>query len=52
MNKSKGSKDSMHDKSEGGKGMKIQDGKNKSVDETVSGGLGRNHLDGINTAGL
>jgi hypothetical protein len=52
MNKSKGSKDIMHDKSEGGKGMKKQDSKNKSVDETRSGGLGRNPLDSINTAGL
>jgi hypothetical protein len=52
MNKSKGSKDTMHDKSEGGKGMKKQGGKNKSVDEIRSGGLGRNPLDSINTAGL
>jgi hypothetical protein len=52
MNKSKGSKDNMHDKSEGGKGMKKQDSKDKSVDETRSGGLGRNPLDSINTAGL
>jgi hypothetical protein len=52
MNKSKGSKDTMHDKSDGGKGMKKQGSKNKSVDETRSGGLGRNPLDSINTAGL
>ena len=52
MNKSKGSKDTGKDESEGGKGMKRQDSKNKSVDETRSGGLGRNPLDGINTAGL
>ena len=32
--------------------MKTQGGKMKSVDETRSGGLGRNPLDGINTAGL
>src|SRR5450759_4091997 len=32
--------------------MKKQDSKNKSVDETKSGGLGRNPLDSINTAGL
>ncbi len=32
--------------------MKKQDSKMKSVDETRSGGLGRNPLDGINTAGL
>ena len=42
----------MHDKSEGEKGMKTQGSKMKSVDETRSGGLGRNPLDGINTAGL
>ena len=52
MNKSKGSKDTGKDKSEGDKGMKKQDSKMKSVDETRSGGLGRNPLDGINTAGL
>ena len=49
MNKSKGNKDTMHDKSEGGKG---KDSRNKSLDETRSGGLGRNPLDSINTAGL
>lgn len=32
--------------------MKTQGSKIKSVDETRSGGLGRNPLDGINTAGL
>jgi hypothetical protein len=48
MNKSTGSKDIMHDKSEGGKGMKKQDSKKKFVDETRSGGLVRNPLDGIN----
>jgi hypothetical protein len=52
MNKSKGSKDTGKDKSEGDKGMKKQDSKMKSVDEIRSGGLGRNPLDGINTAGL
>jgi hypothetical protein len=52
MNKFHGSKDNMHDKSEGGKGMKNQDSKNKSVDETRLGGLGRNPLDSINTVGL
>ena len=52
MNKSKGSKETGKDKSEGDKDMKKQDSKIKSVDETRSGGLGRNPLDGINTAGL
>src|SRR5659263_700114 len=52
MNKSKGSKDTGKDKSEGDKGMKTQGSKMKSCDETRSGGLGRNPLDGINTAGL
>jgi hypothetical protein len=45
-------KDTTEDKSEGGKGMKKQDSKNKSGDEIRSGGLGRNPLDGINSAGL
>jgi len=52
MNKSKGSKDTIRDKSEGEKGMKKQDSKKKSVDETRSGGLGRNPLDSINKTGL
>jgi len=52
MNKSKGSKDTGKDKSEDDKGMKKQGSKIKSVDETRSGGLGRNPLDGTNTAGL
>jgi hypothetical protein len=52
MNKSKGSKDTEKDELEGEKGMKKQGSIKISVDETRSGGLGRNPLDGINTADL